>query len=307
MTAQIRRWKIPLWKNPVIVKEFQTRMRGNRAFLLFIAHLLILGIVIALFYLVFKSALSSTNALAERRVFGKAIFGMIVWMEMVTVSFIAPALTSGAISSERERQTFDLLRVTLLPARSLVVGKYLSGMVFILLLLFTSIPLQSPAFLIGGVLLEEIVIASLILLVTAVAFCAIGIFFSSFFPRTLISTVLSYAIAIFLVFGVPMIFMIVLMLFGALLGDTYDSINPIMKTLLIFSAWLLISATPLPAIIASEAALLEQQNTLFANIPIAEGVQVTLPSPWIPYVLIYLSLSVVLIYLSILLVKKLDQ
>jgi ABC-2 type transport system permease protein len=307
VTVQTRRWKIPLWKNPVIVKEFQTRMRGNRAFLLLIAHLLVLGIVIGIFYLVFRSSLSSTGALAERRFFGKAIFGLIVWMEMVTVSFIAPAITSGAISSERERQTFDLLRVTLLPARSLVVGKYLSGMVFILLLLFTSIPLQSLAFLVGGVLIEEIVIASLILLVTAVAFCAVGLFFSCLLPRTLISTVMSYAIAIFLVFGVPMVFMIVLVLFGTLLGDTYGSINPLLKTLLIFVGWLLVSTTPLPAVIASEAALLDQQNTLLVNIPVADQVQLTLPSPWIPYVMIYLLLSLVLIGLSIRLVKRMDR
>jgi ABC-type transport system involved in multi-copper enzyme maturation permease subunit len=307
VTSRIQRWKIPFWKNPVLVKEFQTRMRGNRAFLLFIIHLFILGAIIALFYIVFKSSLSSTSAFRERRFFGKAIFGLIVWVEMVTVSFIAPALTSGAISSERERSTFDLLRVTLLPARSLVIGKYLSGIVFILLLLFTSIPLQSLAFLVGGVLLEEIVIASLILLVTAVAFCAIGIFFSSLLPRTLVSTVLSYALAIFLVFGVPMIFMIVLMLFGALLGDTYNALDPIMKTSLVFLGWILVSATPLPAMIATEAMLLDQQNFLLASLPIANGVQVNFLSPWILYVLIYILLSVVLICVSIQLAKKRDQ
>ncbi len=35
------------------------------------------------------------------------IFGLLVWMELVMISFTSPALTSGAISLERERQTFD--------------------------------------------------------------------------------------------------------------------------------------------------------------------------------------------------------
>jgi len=299
--------KVAFWKNPVVVKEIRTRMRGNRAFLLFVLHLVTLGVMVSLVYLGFRSSLTSSNALEGRRYFGKAIFGLIVWVEMVTVSFIAPALTCGGISTERERQTYDILRVTLLPTRSLVIGKYLSGLVFILLLLFTSLPLQSPAFLVGGVLLEEIVISTLILVITAIFFCAVGIFFSSLFPRTLISTVLSYAVAIFLVFGIPMISLIILSLFSALLGDTYNAISPLMKLFLILSGWLFVSITPLGTIITTEIVLLQQQNPYFASIPLGDRINISLPSPWIPYLLIYFLLSVVLLWLSVRLVKRIDQ
>jgi len=299
--------KVKSWKNPVIIKEIRTRMRGNRAFSLFFLHLVVLGVLVSLVYLVFRSSMTSANALESRQYFGKAIFGLIFWMEMVTVSFVAPALTSGGISTERERQTYEILRVTPLPIRSLVFGKFLSGLVFILLLLFTSIPLQSPAFLVGGVRIEEIIISTLILIITAITFCAVGIFFSSLFPRTLISSVLSYAVAIFLVFGIPMIALIILSLFSALLGDTYSTISPLVQALLILSGWLFVSITPLGTIVSTEIVLLEQHNPYFVSIPLGEGIRISLLSPWIPYLFVYFLLSIFLLWLSIQFTKRIED
>ena len=217
------RFHSPFWKNPVIIKEVRIRMRGYRAVLLLTAHLLVLALVVGLAYLFIRSSLTTIGNLEQRRAFGKASFGLIVWMELVMISFVAPALTSGAISIERERQTFDLLRVTLLPARSLVWGKYISGLIFVFLLLFTSIPLQGPAFLIGGVQVQEILLAILMLAVTAAWFCALGMLLSSLIPRTLVSATLAYAVTIFLVFGIPIIAVIIGSLFGTLLGGNTPS------------------------------------------------------------------------------------
>jgi len=189
-------------------------MRSSRSFILLSVHLLILVLAIGSTYLLFFSELTRTGNLEDRRMFGKGLFGLLVWIELVMVSFVAPALTSGAISSERERQTYDLLRVTLLPASQLVLGKFLPGLLFVILLLFTSIPLQGPAYLIGGATWQEIILSTLLLVVTAAAFSALGMLFSSLIRHTLIATALSYAITIFLVFGIPIIAMIFLVLFG---------------------------------------------------------------------------------------------
>lgn len=115
------RLRLPaFWKNPVLVKEIRTRMRGKRAFIILTAHLLTLGMAVFLAYLVFQLSSSSTTTLENRRVFGKSLFGLLVWMELVMISFTAPALTSGAIAAERERQTYDLLRCH--PAASPLTG-----------------------------------------------------------------------------------------------------------------------------------------------------------------------------------------
>jgi ABC-2 type transport system permease protein len=294
-----------LWKNPVIVKEVRTRMRGPQATLLLTAHLVVLALVIGLAYLFFRSALTTIGNLEERRTFGKAVFGLIVWMELVMISFIAPALTSGSISNERERQTFDLLRVTLLPTRSLVWGKYISGLIFVFLLLFTSIPLQGPAYLIGGIVIEEILLATLILAVTAIGFCALGILFSSLIARTLIATTTVYAITIFLVFGIPIIAVIIGVLFGSVMqSNAPNQISAQIQGLLIILGWIVVCLTPLPSIIGTEVLFLDQHNLLWGEIPLINNAKLILPSPWLPYVVFYSLLSLLAIWISIQLVKR---
>lgn len=293
-----------IWKNPVMVREIRTRMRGNRAFVLLTAHLIILGLFILLSYLTFRSTITSSWSLEDRRIFGKAVYGLIVWLELVMVSFIAPALTSGSISTEREHQTFDLLRMTLLNARNLVLGKFISGLIFIFLLLFTSIPLQSLAFLSGGVLPEEIVLGVLILTVSAITFCAVGIFFSAIFTRTLVSTIMSYAIAIFLVFGIPIALLIVLILLTNSSGVTIDQLTPLSQTFVIFIGWMLVSSTPLATIIGTEAVLLDQQSIFMAHIEISNQLSVSLPSPWIPFAVFYLSLTILMLISCVRLVRN---
>jgi ABC-2 type transport system permease protein len=294
------------WENPVLIKEIRTRMRGNRAFVLFTTHLLILVLVISLVYAFSLSSLSANSSLEQRRISGKMIFGLLLWMELLTVSFLAPALTSGMISTERERQTFDLVRVTLLPARSLVLGKFTAGLAFIFLLLFTSLPLQGPAFLVGGVLPEEILIGILILVVTAIAFCALGMFFSSLFSRTQVSTTLTYAVAITLVFGIPMIFLIILSLFGGM-GASIDRFSPAQLSVLLILGWLLVCITPLATMIGTEIYLLQERNLWLIQVPLNNQVTVKLLSPWIVYIAVYLIISLILIWQSIRLVRRVEK
>jgi ABC-2 type transport system permease protein len=302
--------RLAFWKNPILVKEVRTRMRGNRAFIILTAHLLVLGLALLLVYLVLRSDLSSGANLQARQSFGKAIFGLMVWMELVMISFTAPALTSGAIALERERQTFDLLKVTLLKPRSLALGKYLAGLVFIFLLLITSLPMFGPAFIMGGVLLEEIFIAILILATSAITFCAVGLFFSSLFSRPLVATVLAYAFSIFVNFGLPIMMILMVALFGIVGGG--DSIG-LMETpsfgflILIFFGWLLVSLTPPVAMIATETALVNGEGAWLIKFPLGNGIDIILFSPWLGYVVFYLLLSLALIWISVKLVARAES
>lgn len=287
-----------IWRNPVMVKEVRTRMRGWRAFAVVSAHLIILGIALALAFLAFSPSLNSTVNLESRRMFGKALFGMMIWIELIAICFTAPALTSGAIASERERQTFDLLRVTLLSPGRMILGKYLSGLVFIFLMLFTSLPMQSLAFIMGGVQVEEILIAVLILAVTAISFCAVGLFFSSLFSRVLFSTVLSYAFAIFLVFGIPMIALFLLVTLSSSLNYSIERLSLAVQVFLIFIGWLVVSLNPGATIVATEAAILDQQGVILARLDLGNGTAVVMPSPWLAYVIFYLMISLLLLWIS---------
>src|SRR5512145_2826562 len=129
--------------NPVALKELRGRMRGARAFIVLTIYLLMLSTFASLMYVAVAESSVSVSGQVNIGEIGRTLSGGIVAIEMVLVAFIAPAFTAGAISGEREHQTLDLLRTTLLSPYLLVLGKLLSSMLYVVLLLLAVIPLQS--------------------------------------------------------------------------------------------------------------------------------------------------------------------
>ena len=105
---------------------------------------------------------------------GRLLFIGVLFIELMLIIFIVPALTAGAITSERERKTYDLLQTTLISKSSFVVGKMQSALGYIMLLLLSAIPLQSTAFLFGGVSESELLLALVVLAISAITLGASG-------------------------------------------------------------------------------------------------------------------------------------
>ncbi len=304
--GRLKLTKPGLARNPVVIKELRGRMRGNRAMILLTLYLLLLSLVLSLIYLAYRASTMTPGSVSDRQILGKMLFATTVWLELLTVSFVAPALTAGGISSERERQTYDLLRTTLLPARSLVMGKFFAGLSFLLLLLVATLPLQSLAFLFGGVALEEVLIATVLLLVTAITFCAVGIFVSSLLSRTLVSTVLGYAFTILMVFGLPALMFIGGLVLGGLTTSMNQPLGPVQEIMLAYGGWILISTNPLSTALATELILLEEQSIWTISLPLNQ-VTVTMISPWIPFTIFFLIFSAILLALSVAAVRRAER
>lgn len=180
--------------NPIIAKELKDRMRGSQGFAILTAYLLLISLIIicVYFYSTNGNNISRTypNALLK---LGKLIFNTVIILELLMIVFIGPALTSGAISSERERRTFDLLRVSLLSSCAIVLGKLGTAVIYLLLLIIAALPLQSLAFIMAGVSIGEMIISIVILSSSVFLFCTLGLYFSCIARRTTVATVLSYA------------------------------------------------------------------------------------------------------------------
>jgi len=186
---------------------------------------------------------------------GKVIFSTVVLLELLMLGFIGPALTAGAISAEREHKTIDLLRTSLLSGRALVFGKLSSAAIFLLLLIFTAIPVESLAFFLGGVGMAEMLISTLMLVVTAVFFCTLGLFFSSFSRRTLIATVLSYASIL-----ISFIVFIIFLFFISVIGSYNNYPSTFVENIVTAAMWFLFSTNPLYAATMSEVILVDEQS-----------------------------------------------
>ena len=179
----MNRVAMALW-NPIVAKEYRSRMRTWRSPVAMTVYILLLGgLGWAIFSSMSSSARSGFNG-GQAANYGQALFLFLVIFQMVLLAFITPALTAGAISSERERQTIDLLFVTKLPSFSILWGKLLASMSFVLLLLLLSVPIFSLVFLFGGIELDQVVAAFIVTAVGALTLGVIGIACSTAFRRT---------------------------------------------------------------------------------------------------------------------------
>jgi ABC-type transport system involved in multi-copper enzyme maturation permease subunit len=187
-----------LW-NPIVAKEYRSRMRTWRSPLAMTIYIILLG---GLGWAVF-SALSSTpiGNSGQPSNTGSLLFTYLIIFQVVLLAFITPALTAGAISGERERQTIDLLFVTPIPPFAIIWGKLLASMSFIVLLLILSVPIFSLVFLFGGIELDQMLYSFLVVGVTALCLGLIGIAWSTLFRRTLAATVAAYGTAFVLLVG----------------------------------------------------------------------------------------------------------
>ena len=107
------------------------------------------------------------------------MFGALVLVETLLVVFLAPAFTSGAISLEREKQTLDMLAATPISSLAIVVGKLLSALAYVFLLIAASIPLTAIVFVFGGVGPDDVLRAYAVLIVTALGLGSMGLFISA--------------------------------------------------------------------------------------------------------------------------------
>lgn len=294
--------------NPVMLKELRGRMRGMRAFIVLTIYLGLMSGFTTLLYLIYDP-FNRAGGSAAAGAIGRVLFMGIVGIELLLIIFIAPAFTSGAITGERERQTYDLLRTTLLASPSFVIGKLESALSYILLLLLAAIPLQSIAFLFGGVNETELILAFIILAVTAIALGTVGIYFSAVAPRTLSASVRSYTVALVITFGVPLVLSLVLGTFtNAVYGyATPVSASPVIEAGLIYLGQILVSINPIATALISQQLLVDRQEIGFWTATLAsDGSTIPLVSPWISFTIIYLVVSTILVVLAVRRMRKVE-
>ena len=285
--------------NPVMVKELRGRMRGIRGFAIITVFLTLMSFFTMLLYLlrVPQGGVVVTGEL------GRLLFIGVLFIELMLIIFIVPALTAGAITSERERKTYDLLQTTLITKATFVVGKMQSALGYIVLLLLSAIPLQSIAFLFGGVSESELILALLVLAVSAVTLGAFGMFFSSITERTLSATVRSYTVATAITIGLPAL---ALILFQGAYGNVVNNVatkisdNPTVEAAMIYADMIATSLNPITATIYSQQMLIDHQQLVTMRVTLSSnGATIPILSPWVLLTFTYLSVTALLVWIAL--------
>ncbi|NUM46815.1 MAG: hypothetical protein HUU38_19085 [Anaerolineales bacterium] len=282
--------------NPILFKELRSRMRNIRSLASITLYIALLSFVILLIY----ASLTSLNNYLQMdtlRSLGRSIFFTVYGLELIIICMTTPALTAGAISHEKEQQTYDLLRTTLLPARDLILGKLLGAISFALLFILAAIPLQAIALIFGGLTASEIFISQLILLLTALALGSFGLFFSSFISKTRIATGAAQITSLSLVLIIP-----ILLLTSVLYVENRFAIqqqSDLIQILFYSFVWLIGITNPVFTAIVTELFLFEEQALYFLTQTLQGGTTVLIPSPWLGFAVFYSLLIFTLLTLAI--------
>ncbi len=292
-----------VWNNPIMRKELRGRMRAGRTFVTLSVYVALLSLFLPGVYamLVDSSAFSPSpySAAYSMEEIGKTLLGMVVGMEMLLIGFIAPTLTTSAISGERERQTYDLLRVTLLPARTLVAGKLAAALAYVGLLLVVAVPLQSVAFFFGDIDAADVWLSLWVMLLEALFLATAGLYFSTYTRRTFSANILTYAAIAFVVFGLPFIGGMMTLDLNA---GSYQAPN----AATVYIAGVLLCFNPPLVLLMTHAVYTQHQSLFTFTYTATNGQTLTLASPWIVFSVLYLGLTVILLWSAIRRVRRVE-
>jgi ABC-2 type transport system permease protein len=290
--------------NPVVLKELRGRMRGPRAFIVLTGFLILMGAFIVVLYAGSNVGSSLQADPVDGGRLGRQLFEWLVGIELVLVTFIAPTFTAGAISGERERQTYDLLRTTLLPEGQFVMGKLFSALAYIFLLLLAGIPLQSFSFILGGTDIPDMLIALVTLFATAILLGTMGVYFSARIKHTLPASIMTYGSALTIAIGTLVILGIVWLASIPLLNAGVGQSG---EWVILLVRGFLVCLNPPATLFVTQRQLVNQQTPWTMEWTFESGNTTTLPSPWLILVALYLLLSVFFFWLTVRTVKRVDD
>ena len=178
-------------KNAVLFKEMTVDMKQPKIMLILVCVNTIMSLLAGLFMLIVGVSDSSVDYRAFALYFIIAIY-----VEVCTLAAITPAITAGTVSLEKERQTLDVLLTTKLKPWDIILGKYLSQVFLLVLLMLSTLPLLSLVFVYGGVSIIGLFAVLLCMIVFVAFVSAFGVFFSSLTKNTVSSVILSYVVFI---------------------------------------------------------------------------------------------------------------
>ena len=157
--------------NPIFLRVMNTSGRQARHVWVRVLYLVIILLVLMVMMMTKLFSYSGEAALAE---LGETLFRTVSFAQVLLILLLAPIYTAGAISQERDAQTFSVLLATPLSNLQIVLGSLLSRLFFVLAILFSTLPIFALLYYFGGFELRDLflsygIAASSALLTGAVA------------------------------------------------------------------------------------------------------------------------------------------
>ncbi|MFC1758407.1 ABC transporter permease [Planctomycetota bacterium] len=176
-----------IFENPVLQRELLVNLRMKRAFVLLMLYQVLLAAVVYF-------AWPNETRLSADSVKAQGMVNMFFLGQYILASLMAPSFAAAAITGEKERKTYEMLLASPLKPSAITLGKLLSSLAPLALLMIGSLPIVMLCLPLGGVSFYEVLAAYLGLILSIITFGMISVTCSSYFKRTSASLVASYLI-----------------------------------------------------------------------------------------------------------------
>lgn len=183
--------------NPVFRKDMRVLFRNKKVYIGLTVYLIVLALITNGVLNMFKY--NSYNGFDPEYIMG-AYLGLLGF-QMVIITFVVPAFTSSSITGERERQTFDFLVLTRMKSIDIVVGKLMSSIMLVCLLIVAAMPIYAIIFYYGGVSIIGFIVNTAFLIIYSAFIGSISILFSTLFKKTAAAAAMSNLFVIGLSIG----------------------------------------------------------------------------------------------------------
>ncbi len=184
---------------PVFDKEVRMASRRVRNYVLRAAYVLLMGVftISAWYYVVgLRGTRTGVFAVSRAPEIGRHVASQIIWFQLAAAQLIAAVMLSSSIGDEVRRGTLSLLMTTPIHSAHIVVGKLLSGLLQVVLLLAISLPVLAILRVLGGVPWGFVLAGFCIALTASVFAGALSLLLSTHYRHP--SDVISAGIAVYL-------------------------------------------------------------------------------------------------------------
>ncbi|MCC6508937.1 MAG: ABC transporter permease subunit [Pirellulaceae bacterium] len=213
---QSRKAGSPWWINPVMVKEFRTRKFGR-------LHWLIRLIAVCAIVSLTLTVISATGTVSWGV---NRIAATLVLMQTSLLIVLGPSLAAGLIAAERETGGWQLLRMTPMYSIRIVVGKLMSVVWTMSLILLATLPGYLVMMWIQPSIAPQVQRVLLSLVLATVVIISVSAMVSAFWKNAAAATATSYGVLLALFAGTLLVWLARGKPFGAQLVERVLMFNP---------------------------------------------------------------------------------
>ncbi len=167
-------WRL-LPANPIVTRVVQTGGKRIQHLWVRVAYLLVLLFVMAIILMQEYQGAGALDDLAKGLT---VVFERVSVLQLALMCLLAPVFTAGAISQEKDAETFNVLLTTPLSNAQIALGSLLSRLFFVVMLLLSGLPIFCITMLFGGVTTDQIFLSFGISACTALLTGALAILIS---------------------------------------------------------------------------------------------------------------------------------